>query len=472
MTAMTWTCAIHGSAKMECGICCNKKEHQFHHEAFAEARERGDFDFMCQGCEDDEGERARLSAEVTSEKKRADRAEVDRDESARSRSYCRDQEEKQKLRAEAAEDQAARSFEAGFNVGIGETSDNDQRCQYLLRQREVLEDALAKTRGEVRALVEAMAAVEFHEPPPASFSVVKDSIISQLGARVKSLQEELSAERMRTEDAERWKRFYSDKASEQRSLSDSLTARISSVTEDAATHEMAWYSEKERAEAAEEELADVKDSYSRTVSEACDPPKDDDRVHCTCIPSLRAEVASLREQRAASDDVLAAARGWKCFLEAEVTKRDPPLVVVNGLKSVKLLEAISEERSRNERLSLLPYDELRYPTRQRMREEISRLTSEARRLEAECDSTRSLLSERLGEAGVLVEGLRVAVKALDLPDDHAVRYRLSGVQRWHGDATAALTPVWIDGEVTSTDFKEAVSKAARVPKKMLFGEDE
>jgi septation ring formation regulator EzrA len=50
----------------------------------------------------------------------------------------------------------------------------------------------------------------------------------------------------------------------------------------------------DRAERAETELADIKESYRETVNEKCNPR--DDRVHCSCVPALRAELADERRR--------------------------------------------------------------------------------------------------------------------------------------------------------------------------------
>ena len=46
----------------------------------------------------------------------------------------------------------------------------------------------------------------------------------------------------------------------------------------------------------QERLDDLVESHKRTVAEACNPPAGDDRLHCHCVPALRAEVAELTEK--------------------------------------------------------------------------------------------------------------------------------------------------------------------------------
>ncbi len=48
--------------------------------------------------------------------------------------------------------------------------------------------------------------------------------------------------------------------------------------------------------ALQERLDDLVESHKRTVAEACNPPAGDDRLHCHCVPALRAEVAELTEK--------------------------------------------------------------------------------------------------------------------------------------------------------------------------------
>ena len=56
---------------------------------------------------------------------------------------------------------------------------------------------------------------------------------------------------------------------------------------------IAYAAMKDCAEKAEVELKDIKDAYAQTIAEACNPPAKDDRVHCTCVPALRARIKDL-----------------------------------------------------------------------------------------------------------------------------------------------------------------------------------
>lgn len=54
----------------------------------------------------------------------------------------------------------------------------------------------------------------------------------------------------------------------------------------------AWKDLRRRNAELERELADIKESYRNVLAEPCES---DDRVHCTCVPALKAEIKRLRK---------------------------------------------------------------------------------------------------------------------------------------------------------------------------------
>lgn len=82
------------------------------------------------------------------------------------------------------------------------------------------------------------------------------------------------------------------------------------VTEEFADYERQIAALEQQLASANETIADYNEDYGNTLKEPCD---NDDRQHCTCVPSLRRRINELEQQLAAAKQALSqitVADGW------------------------------------------------------------------------------------------------------------------------------------------------------------------